>query len=93
VTPRLRDDDRALPVGLATWVAILMIGAFLFVLLNPAATQLFDAMTSHSQTVQGQDQIDLAEQIWGLILFFVLFMSSLWLLVRAIRESETGRGA
>lgn len=86
MTRSLRDDDRGLALGIVSLFAILVISALLFILFDPAITQLFSSMPT--ETTKGQEQVDLAEQIWGLILFFAAFLALLRIVSLAVFESR-----
>lgn len=86
--PRLSDDDRGLATGLAGFVAILIIAALMFTLLNPAATNVFDDADSFTTDSEAQNVVDERRAIWSNILFAVLLIAALFLLGRAVFESR-----
>lgn len=79
-------DDRALGLGIIVFAAALVIGALLFTLLDPAATQVFDISSDMAEHSQATAEIDEAQQIWGLILFWVAFVAIIGLIARAVAE-------
>jgi len=84
----LRNDNRALAVPLIAFVAMLAVGALLFILFDAALAEMFAATTSQADTAHGTDQINQAEVIWNNILYFVAFVSVLFIITRAIVESR-----
>lgn len=82
----LRGDDRALALGIVTFVAMLIVGVLLFIIMDGALSQVFSVSMGASETSGGADQIDLAEAIWDNILYVVVFVGVLFLLARAVRE-------
>lgn len=87
-----RSDERGLAMGIVSFFAMLTIAALLFTLFNPAMTEVFSMTSSQAQTSAGQEQIDLAEQIWNAVLFFMLFLSLLFIVARSVFESKRSGG-
>lgn len=83
---RFRDDERGLALGLVTFIAMLVIGGLLFIVMNDAMVDVFDITSSQASQSGSQDQINSAKGIWDNIMFYVLFIASLFLIARAIRE-------
>jgi len=84
----LHDDQRGLALAIISFVALLVVGALLFVLLDPAVASVSSQTAAQSDSQLVQDQIDLANRIWALILFFVMFLGVIALIVRATAESR-----
>lgn len=83
---RLADDTRGLALGIVTFVAMLVIGALLFIIMDAAMTDVFSASSEAAQTADSADQRTLAEAIWDNSLYVVLFIGVLFLIGRAVRE-------
>jgi len=84
----LHRDQRGLALAIVSFVALVVVAGLLFALMNPAVTEVSSQMSTHSDNPTAQDQIDLAGKIWGLILFFIMFLGVLGLIVRATGESR-----
>lgn len=83
----LYTDDRGIGVGIVIFFMMLAVGALLFILLDPAVSELFTMTRDQAQTSGATDQINLAEIIWNRILYVVGFFGALFLIGRAVRES------
>lgn len=83
--------DRGLAVGLMAFVAILVIAALMYTLLDPAATQMFELSGSAAKSATANDAIDRRKQIWDLLLFYPLLFAGLMLLARSLFESRRPR--
>lgn len=84
------DDDRALASGIIGFIAIIVIAALLFTLMNPAAGGMFDTTSDTTDDATAQDVIDEREQIWKLILFYPLLLAGVFVIARAVFESRRG---
>jgi len=82
------EPDRGLAVPLSIFAAMFVLAALMFILLDPAMGPLFDQTSAAAETSAGQAEIDQAQQIWGLNLFYFAFLPVLWLIARAVRESR-----
>lgn len=80
--------DRGLAIGFVAFFAILVISAVLYTLFDPAIGQLVTSASDQASHSTAQDQIDLAEQIWGLVLFFAVFLAFLFVIARAVFEQR-----
>lgn len=83
-------EDRALASGLIGFIAILVVVALLYALMNPAANQLFGSLSTQASDPQAQSIINEREQIWSNILYAILLLSGVYLIARSVFES--GRG-
>lgn len=83
-------DDRALASGLIGFIVILVIGAILFGFLAEPMSSVFAAGSEQATTQQAQDAIDLRQQIWNSVLYFVMFLAGVFILSRAVFESRRG---
>lgn len=81
-------DDRGLASGLLGFVAIVIIIALLYTLLNPAVVGIHDQAISTTSNSQAQDVINERFTIWGYILFFGLFLAAVYIISRAVFESR-----
>jgi hypothetical protein len=86
----LHADDRAVGLAIIGFFAMLVVGALLFILLDPAISQLTTTASSDNPTAQ--TQVDLASAIWDNILFVPLFVGILFLTARAVLESRAPGG-
>lgn len=84
----LRRDERGLAMGIVGFFAIIMIGALLYILFNPALAEVFTMTADQAQTSKSTDQINLAEQIWGGVLFYILFLATLYLIAKSVLETK-----
>jgi len=84
----LHDDQRGLALAIVSFVALVVVSALLFILLDPAVASVSSQTGSQTSSQLVQEQIDLANRIWGLILFFIMFLGLLALIVRATSESR-----
>lgn len=82
--------DRGLAVGVLSFIAIIVVAALLFTLMDPALVEIFDMSSSQADSQTAQDVIDLRQQIWGAILFFALFLGIVSLIAQSVYESRTG---
>lgn len=85
---RFHRDDRGLALAIVGFVALVVVCGLLFALMNPTIGGLADHASQQSNDPVVQDQVDRATQIWGLILFFVIFLGLIGLIVRATVESR-----
>lgn len=87
----MTQTDRALSTGLLEFFAILIVGGVLFIALNLGVIDVHTIMTTQTTDADAQSFIDLlVNSIWGLILFFIVFLAGIFLIARATFES--GRG-
>lgn len=84
----LRDDDRALGLGIVIFFAILVVGALMWIVLQPAVNELESLLLVQSDSVQSQDVIEERALIFGNILFYVIFAGALFLISRATFEAR-----
>ena len=81
-------DDRGLASGLLGFVAIIVILALLYTLLNPAVIGIHDHVLSTTSNAQAQDAINERFTIWGYMLIFGLFLAAIYIISRAVFESR-----
>lgn len=84
----LTQQDRGLSLGYVGLFAILIVGALLYTMLNPAASAVFDFSSDRATTTQGQDVIDERRNIWSNILMYPMFIGALFILTRAAVEAR-----
>lgn len=80
--------DRGLANGIVGFVAIIIVAAILYTLLGAPADVIFSTASSQTDSAQAQSVIDERRQIWTLVLYFALFLASLFILARAVFESR-----
>lgn len=83
-----RDDDRALAGAILGFLAILLIGAFLYILLDPAVSTVLDYTSAQTSNADAQSAIDQRETIWNYILFVPLVIGMLYIIGRGVLESR-----
>lgn len=83
-----RGDTRGLGIGIVAFAAMIVIAGLLFILFNDALSELFPMARSQTSSQQATDQINLAESIWGAILFYMLVLAMLFILARSVIESR-----
>ena len=84
----MASDDRGLATGILGFVAIIVILALLYTLLNPAITGIHDHALSTTDDSQAQGVINERFTIWGYTLFFGLFLAAVYIIARAVFESR-----
>lgn len=84
----MKRDERGLAVGLVVFIAAIVGAALLYIMLDPALTTIFDMTRSQTTSSVATDQIDLASTVWGLLLFFAMFVSLLFIIARSVFESK-----
>jgi hypothetical protein len=84
----LRGDRRALGLGTLGFFAILTVSALLFILMNPALTDIFAMVLGQTNNQQATDVIEMQRTIWGLILFFPLLLAAIFIIARSVREAS-----
>ena len=85
---RLPRNDRALAGPILGFLAIIVIGALLYTLFDPAAQLMFDATSSQTTNADAQAAIDQREAIWSNVLFMFLGISLLYIIGRGVLESR-----
>jgi hypothetical protein len=83
----LHRDRRGLALALASFVALIVICGLLYVLFNPAISNLTTMPTDQASSQTAVNEIEQASTFWGLVLFPILFIGLLFLIGRAIFES------
>lgn len=83
-----RDDERGLGVGFVLFFAALAIGALLFVMFNPVMTNVDQMVSDQTSSQDAQDTIDERRNIWDVLLYWVVFVSGVFIIARAVFESR-----
>jgi len=85
-TMKFRDDERGLALGVVVFIAMLVVAAVLYIMMDTAMAPIFgfalDGATSSGATAQ----IQLAQTIWGGALYAIVFIAALFLIARAVNE-------
>ena len=84
----LRDDDRGLAIAVVMFIAMIVIGALLYAVMDAALADVFTVGRGLSTSSGASDSIDLWEAIWNNLLFAVLVISALFLVARAVAEAR-----
>lgn len=84
----LRDDDRGLALGIVVFIAMLVMGGLLFLVLNTAFTEVVGFTAPQASHDGARDQINMARTIWNNILYVPLFLGFLFLITRAVQEGS-----
>jgi hypothetical protein len=83
-----RDDRRGLAGPILGFLALLVIGALLYTLFDPAISAVFSTASDQATNADAQDAIDQREQIWNYILFVPLLLGMLLIIGRGVLESR-----
>jgi len=83
-------SNRGLASGILTFVAVLVIAALVYTLLDPAIGDIVTMSSSQTSNQGATDVINLRQQIWGAMLFYALFLAMLAVIARSVYESRTG---
>lgn len=67
---------------------MLLVAGLLFIAFNQAAVDINSVTSGYTTDTAAQDHIDLMDQIWGLVLFFAVFLAGLFIIARATFESR-----
>lgn len=81
-------EDRGLATALFVFLAIIVVSALLFTLMNPAVNQVTDRVSSQADHQEARDVIDERRQIWSYVLFYPMFLAALYIIARAVLESR-----
>lgn len=81
-------DNRALATGIIGFIAILIVFALLYTILNAGFTDTITFVSADTSNTQAQAAIDERAKIWSLMPVFGVFLGSLFLLARAAFESR-----
>jgi len=84
----LRDDDRGLALAIVSFIAMIVLGALLYAVMNSALADVFAVSRGLATSSGASDSIDLFEAIWNNLLFAVLVISMLFLVARAVVEER-----
>lgn len=84
----LRGDERGLALGVVVFFAMIIIAALLFIGLNTAWVDVVGVMEPQATSEGATDQIDQAKAIWNNILYVPLFLATVFIIARAVREGS-----
>lgn len=82
----LRDDDRGLALGIVVFIAMLVIGALLYMMMDTAMVDIFAFGFDQATSPGATQQVQLAQTIWQSLLYAVVFIATLFLIARAVNE-------
>jgi len=80
--------DRGIALGIAEFFAMLLVAGVIFIALNQGAIDINTAASGYTADTAAQNHIDLMNQIWGLVLFFAVFLAGMFIIARATFESR-----
>jgi hypothetical protein len=83
-----REDDRALAVGILLFMASIILAALLFIMMDPVIADIKSTSLSQTDNQQATEVINERAKIWGVILFFPIFASGVFIIARATFESR-----
>jgi hypothetical protein len=86
---KFQQDTRGLGLGILGFVAIIVIGALLYTLLDPAAVEIFSSASSQTSDSRAQTAINRRETIWNLLLYATAFLGILYIIARSLFESRS----
>jgi len=81
-------DDRALGLGLVLFFAALLMGSLLFIMFNPVVASVGETVSENTDDPDAERVIQERQEIWGLILFWVVFVAAMFLISRSVFESR-----
>ena len=84
----LRDDRRGLAAGLMLFGAAIVITALLYLMLNPVVTDAEAMLVNQTGNQTAETAIEERATIWGYIPVFGLFAAGVFVIVRAVFESQ-----
>lgn len=82
-------DERAQAHGIIVFFAMLTTGALLFTLFQPAVDGVLTSMLEQTSNPEAESVINEGQEIWGYILFYVVFVSGLFLIARSVLQSRS----
>lgn len=83
-------DERAQAHGIpAVFFAMLITGALLFIIFQPAIDQFAASMLSQTDNQVATDVINERQMIFGKILFYVLFLAVVAFITRSVLQSRS----
>lgn len=85
---RQQRGDRALAIGIIGFVAILIIAALLYTLMDPAISEIFTMSTDQTSNQTAKDAISQREKIWDNVLYAALFLAAMTIIGKAVIESR-----
>jgi hypothetical protein len=85
----MADRYRAgLAFGYIAAILILITGALLWIMLNPAVETLSTLISSKASTSAAQNHHDVLMAVWDRLAFFIAFLALAYILARSYFESE-----
>jgi hypothetical protein len=84
----MKMDQRGLASGVIGFIAMLVVGALMYVLLNPAIGEVAAISLRQAENPTAIDVINQRVLIFDSILYYVLFVSMLFIISRAVFESR-----
>lgn len=84
----LRDDQRALAIGIMLFFAGIVIAALLYILLDPAMTAVEDMALNQTSNSNATSAVNERASVWDNILFVPLFLTGLFIIGRAVFEAR-----
>ena len=84
----LRTDTRAQAHGFILFLAIIVGSALFFIIADPAMGSIAEMSLSQTDNQEAIDVIEERQQIWGYILFFCMFLGTIMLIARSVRQSR-----
>jgi len=85
---RLQDDNRGLALGIVVFVAMLVIAALLYIMMDGAMVEMFAFAMDDASSSGATEQIQMAQTIWSSLLYGVVFLAILFLVSRAVNEGS-----
>lgn len=83
-----RGAARGQASGILGFLAILVIAALLWALMDPALEVVFSSSTEMASSSAAQNTIDERKQIWQSILFYPLALGGVFIIARAVLQSR-----
>lgn len=86
----LRDDDRALGVGVLIFAAILVTAGLFFIVADPVMDQAKETALDQTDDPNATSTIEERTTIWDNLLAYALFMAGVFIIARSVFESKRG---
>lgn len=83
-------EDRGLAVGILGFIAIIIIGAVFYTVMNDGMTQVFSVLDTATTDSDAASKQTLLETIWGAVLWYVLLVAGVFVVARSVFESRRG---
>lgn len=82
-------DDRAQAHGILVFFVMVITGALLFTLFQPAVDTLTELLLAQASHQEAKDAIHLRATIFGYILVYVIFVAGLFVIARSVLQSRS----